>query len=172
MTSATGEFGQFRRGRGFTLLEVLIVLAVMILFVGFFGLYFEGSAEEEALARVTVDLKGAALKSKKRSFTFRRNQFIVFGQRAFWTTENPPTPDDPVPALGPDAERFSLPPGVEVRLLAPGSDRWADARGHVWTFRASGLSDPLQVRFTAGDSYSELDFNVLTALAEEETVIR
>jgi len=41
----------------------------------------------------------------------------------------------------------------------------------VWTFRDSGLSDPLKLRFSFGRSYTILDFNVLTARAEEETFL-
>lgn len=160
------------RRSGFTLLEVIITLAVMILFVGFFTLRFDDGRDEELLSRVTVGIKSAALKSKKRSFTFRRNQYIVFADRAFWTTEVPPLPDDPLPSPDSAAERFALPEGVGMQILPPGEERWRTPRGYVWTFRSSGLSDPLQVKFTVEGSFSALDFNVLTALAEEQTVLQ
>jgi hypothetical protein len=58
-----------------------------------------------------------------------------------------------------------------MELLPPGSKRWTKEPGIVWTFRSSGLSDPMAVRFTMGKSYARLQFNVLTGLAEEEIFI-
>ena len=58
-----------------------------------------------------------------------------------------------------------------MELLPPGEKRWTKEPGFFWTFRSSGLSDPLAVRFTTGRSYTRLTFNVLTGLAEEETFI-
>jgi prepilin-type N-terminal cleavage/methylation domain-containing protein len=171
MTSATGE----RRGvGGFTLFELLIVLAIIALFTGFFLLRFDDGATEEALTNATTDLKTAAFKAKKRAYAFRRDQFIVFSPGGFLLTERPPALDGiaALPAGGGGAsaysESFSLPAGVVMDLRPPGEGKWTREPGIVWTFRASGLNDPLAVRFGMGRSYSRLEFNVLTGLPEEE----
>lgn len=168
----TSETGRKKRHRGFTILEVLIVLGIIALFAGFFMARFDSGREEELLTRASTEIRGFALKSKKRSFTFRKNQYIIFTPRAFWTTENPPTPDG-LPGLdrrGSD-ERFQVPEGVAMQIFPPGSKKWLKPEGHAWTFRSSGLSDPMKVRFTIGNSYTLLSFNVLTGLADEETIL-
>lgn len=173
MTSATGEI----RSGGFTLFEILVVLAIIALFTGFFMLRFDDGETEEALTRASTDLKAAALKAKKRAYAFRRDQFIVFSRSGFLLTERLPQAD----AFGPrieetDGPRFfrepyRIPGGVVMEYMPPGETKWTREPRFVWTFRSSGLSDPLKVRFSKGRSYSRLDFNVLTGLAEEETMI-
>lgn len=175
MTSATGE--QPVHSRGFTLFEVLIVLAIIAMFTGFFLLRFDDGAAEEALTEASTELKSAALKAKKRAYAFRRNQYIVFSPGGFVLTESPPAtetsafPAPPEPSGRSYHENFRLPGGLTMELLPPGEKRWTKEPGFFWTFRSSGLSDPLAVRFTTGRSYTRLTFNVLTGLAEEETFI-
>jgi type II secretory pathway pseudopilin PulG len=175
MTLATGE----RRARygGYSLFEVLIVLAIIALFTGFFLLRFDDSAAEEGLTQAATDLKAAALKAKKRAYTFRRDQYILFSKSGFLLTESPPLADgvdpiEPRPGLrSSPSESFQIPSAATIELLPPGSKRWTKEPGVVWTFRSSGLSDPMTVRFSMGKSYARLQFNVLTGLAEEEIFI-
>lgn len=157
---------------GFTLLEILIVLAVIAMFTGVFMLRFDDGHSERTLGKLSVDIRGAAIKSKKRSYTFRKNQYIVFQTNAFWTSETPPLEGGLAfqpPAHG--KEVFQVPGDVAMEIRPPGSQRWIRPKGVGWTFRASGLSDPMEVRFTMDRSYTYLNFNVLTGLAEEETVL-
>jgi prepilin-type N-terminal cleavage/methylation domain-containing protein len=171
MTSATGER---RRTRGFTLFELLIVLAIIALFTGFFLLRFDDGATEEALTGATTDLKAAAFKAKKRAYAFRRDQYIVFSPGGFLLTERPPALEGIAPLPGGEggapaySESFQIPAGVIMDLRPPGATKWTREPGIYWTFRSSGLNDPLAVRFSMGRSYSRLEFNVLTGLPEEE----
>ena len=172
MILATGRKSPARRGAGFTLLEILIVLAVIAMFTGVFMLRFDDGHVERTLHRAAVDIRGIALKSKKRSFTFRKNQYIIFTPKAFWTTETPPLLDGlAIASPGQGPESFILPGDVVMEIKPPGSQRWISPKGYAWNFRASGLSDPMEVRFTMGTSYTYLNFNVLTGLAEEKTVL-
>ena len=172
MILAIGRKEPARSGSGFTLLEILIVLAVIAMFTGVFMLRFDDGHAERTLHQAAVDIRGIALKSKKRSFAFRKNQYIVFNPKAFWTTETPPLEDGlAVEQPGQGKESFVIPGDVEMEIRPPGSQRWIRPKGYTWTFRASGLSDPMEVRFTMGGSHTSLSFNVLTALAEEETIL-
>jgi prepilin-type N-terminal cleavage/methylation domain-containing protein len=176
MTSATGE--RSARCGGYSLFEVLIVLAIIAMFTGFFLIRFDDGANEEALNKAATDLKAAALKAKKRAYTFRRDQYILFNRGGFVLTESPPLAEGAEPIEpreegrgGSFNESYGVPSEATMELLPPGSKRWTKEPGIVWTFRSSGLSDPMAVRFTMGKSYARLQFNVLTGLAQEEIFI-
>ncbi len=172
MTSGTGS-----RSRGFSLLEILIVFSIIVLFAGFFALRFDDSQSEEMLARASTGLKTAALKAKRRSYAYRRDHYIVFDSKGFRVTERA-SYEQPGGGFARNPEdsavfkRFDIPAGVKVEILPAGSEKWSKPNRFVWTFRDSGLSDPLSVRFRAGASHTKLTFNVLTGLAEEETIIQ
>ncbi len=176
-TSATGEGARPCRAGGFTLFEILVVLAIIALFTSFFLLRFDDGAAEEALSRASTDLRRAALKAKKRAYAFRRDQYIVFSPKGFVLTERPPAAASyhgPPEGFAGDRiyhEDFSIPGELTMELRPAGAEKWTRQPGAFWTFRSSGLSDPISVRFSTGRSYTTLSFNVLTALAEEETFI-
>ena len=168
MTSVTGK------PRGFTLLETIIVLGIIALMTGFFLIRFDDSQAEDYLVKASSDIKAAAHQAKRRSYAFREDQFIRFHQQGFELADRPFNNSN-VTSFFPDEDgvisRYPLPPGVLMELLPHGSRKWQRLKNYTWTFRDSGLSEPLGVRFRVGKSYSELQFNVLTGLAEETTVI-
>ena len=83
MISATG-----RDRQGFSLLEILIVLAILVMFAGFFLLRFNDSDAEEKLVRSAAGIQGLALKAKKRSDTFKSDQYIVFSPGNFLLSDS------------------------------------------------------------------------------------
>jgi len=173
MISAIGN-----RSRGFSLLEILIVLTIIVLFSGLFALRFDDSQSEELLARASVGVKSASLKAKRRSFAFRRDQYIIFTPNSFRITERGGEGQEPLGGFDSDRDEaaafkpFAVPLGIKMEILPTGAKKWIKPDRFVWSFRDSGLSDPLSVRFSVGASYTKLTFNVLTGLPEEETFIQ
>tara|TARA_R110000850_G_scaffold270605_1_gene403725 strand:- start:59 stop:508 length:450 start_codon:yes stop_codon:yes gene_type:complete len=148
---------------------MLITLAVVVLFSGYFILKFDDGQAEELLGRSAAGVKGLALKAKKRAFAYRREHYVIFSPTSILLSDS---------GLSSDASESSaiqevveIPEGVKMELMPPGQAKWIRAGDYVWTFRDSGLSDPIRVRFSFGKSYTTLSFNVLTALAEEETFL-
>ena len=162
MISATGKDRQ-----GFSLLEILIVLAILVMFAGFFLLRFNDSDAEEKLVRSAAGIQGLALKAKKRSNTFKRDQYIVFSPGNFLLSDPLAggVEQDPKKSV---IDFVGIPDGVRVELWVKAVKSWQTLTELIWTFRDSGVSDPLRLRFSQGRSYTILDFNILTARAEEE----
>ncbi|MDF1824043.1 MAG: prepilin-type N-terminal cleavage/methylation domain-containing protein [Verrucomicrobiales bacterium] len=167
MTSPTG------RGSGYSLLEVLITLAIIALFSGFFLLRFDDGREGELLAGTTAELRSAATLAKKRSYAFKRDHYVVFDRKRFWLTDREPTAGTPIIDPNEEAgdEVYPIPEELFLELLPLGATKWMPLNRFVWRFRDSGLSEPIGLRLTVGRSYTSLKFNALTGLAEEETFL-
>ena len=67
-------------------------------------LRFDDGGAEELLGRASTDLRAAALKAKKRAFTFRRDQYLVFSRSGFLLTERPPRTD----GFGPQVDDLGI----------------------------------------------------------------
>ena len=162
MISVTG-----RDRQGFSLLEILIVLAILVMFAGFFLLRFNDSDAEEKLVRSAAGIQGLALKAKKRSDTFKSEQYIVFSPGNFLLSDSfeGGVEQDQIKSV---IDSVEIPDGVRVEVWVKAVKSWQTLTELIWTFRDSGLSDPLRLRFSQGRSYTILDFNILTARAEEE----
>lgn len=172
MTSATGNMSHaiYAQAKGFSILELLVVLGVMALFTGSFALYF-ASHEEEVLSEVSSELKSLALQAKRRSFAFRREEHLILSATHFSFPE-------PQSAIRPDSRAtptktklIHLPANTRLEVRRPGEASWRQPQELRWKFYASGLNEPLQVRFSKGDAYTTLTFHTLTGQAEEETVL-
>jgi len=68
-------------------------------------------------------------------------------------------------------EVHAFPEGIELAILPAGAEERVRPYGFAWRFRDSGLNDPVTLRLSAGDSYTELRFHALTGRAEEETFL-
>ena len=167
MTSPTG------RVRGFTLLEVLITLAIIALFSAVFLLRFDDGRAEELLSESASELKAAALLAKKRSHAFREDQFIHFdGQNYVVTNVASSSLNSGESVIGSDDDLiYTIPSDVSVEIQPFGVNRWIPLREHTWHFRSSGLNEPLEIRLSIGQNYTVLAFHSLTGLAEEETLL-
>lgn len=167
--SGTGRIA-FRRAsrstRAFTLLEILIVLSIIILFSSLFALHFDGRRSEELIAPLGKDFQSMALKAKRRSFAYRRDQYLVVKDRNIILTESPKGRDP----LAETIERIQIPETVSLKVRSKhlfDDDSWIPAEGFNWRFRRSGLNDPVGFRFSYDRSYLELDFDALTAIPAE-----
>ena len=63
---------------------------------------------------------------------------------------------------------FSEMEGIAIEVRPLGYPKWERPNGFVWLFQPAGLSQPIEVRMTGGESYVELLFNPMTATVDEE----
>lgn len=155
-----------RSTRAFTLLEILIVLSIIVLFSGLFALHFDARRSEETIAPLGREFQSLALKAKRRSFAYRRDQYLVIQDRTIILTESPKRSDPIAGAV----ERIGIPESVSLRIRSRhlfGDDNWIPANGFNWRFRRSGLNDPVTFRLSHDRSYLELDFDALPAIPAE-----
>ena len=170
-TSATGRIpGRESDSSGFSLLEMIIVLALIMLFSGFLVVGLGNDKPERLLTRASSEIKAAALRASQMALLHRRDYYVHFVDRSAILSESPVSPAEQLAVAGADSrtiERYPMPDEVKAELQLPGTKEWRNPSGFSWRFRSSGLSDPVLLRYSYDRSFIELNFNVLTARAEE-----
>ncbi|MEI6535120.1 MAG: prepilin-type N-terminal cleavage/methylation domain-containing protein, partial [Verrucomicrobiaceae bacterium] len=76
---------QHSGARGFTLLEMTMVLFIMAIFVTIGIFSFQGSSEEEILRKPAAELQRMAREAVSRAGTYEEQQEIVFLKDGFGT---------------------------------------------------------------------------------------
>lgn len=147
---------------GFSLLEIVVSLAILavILGLGAFSvsrLFFEQDFERPA-AHLKRMARIAAAKANLHGF-----DHVIRLEPGGAILSRAPS--------GIPIERVDFPSGVEVLVRPWGSNRWLRADGYDWVFGASGLSEPLGVRFERGDSSIELAFHPLGGGIRDEAAV-
>jgi prepilin-type N-terminal cleavage/methylation domain-containing protein len=188
-----GEEGRIfnrARARGFTLLEMCIVLLIIALLLGVTLPALHTAFEEQAVRRdshqlalmvktamiqtseqhrpYVIDLSGSTLALHPLGATATATTDTVTDANLFAdsgsTVEGGPTMDDVTASDNLDSLN---------KLLAPDTskpDAWIDMPdGTSWVFQPGELCPATRVRLSRGDSWLEMSFNALTGNVEKET---
>ena len=153
----TGWSGQ--RTRGYTLLEVSLVVAIIVLLVGAVVPLSSGFVREQRLRDSVRGLLVLAKTARTEAMTTGRAAEVVFGKGGFAlvrTGEEEPS------------ESVRLPRGMRYQLLPFGADKALRPDGQRWIFQPTGLCEPLTVRIMEEEAWIEVRFDPLTAGIEEE----
>ncbi len=157
MTSASNRRSRAGGARGFTLLELMLVIALIaIVFVGMTPLITASMREktlradagriEEMVRAQRSDARGDG---RRRTLEVRSKGFV---DRAGETGENL--------VLG-------LPAGSVFYMRYPGA-QWEKPAGQIWEFSPMGMVTPFSVRLENGKAWMEVDFDMLTGRVTEE----
>lgn len=137
---------------GFTLLEMVAVMSIMILVIGLgfasFTLFEQEDPFEKPAERLSYMSKFAinAAVLQRRTFT------VAFDKKGFGL----------VGADLPGGSYFELPEGMKTGIQRLGGKGWDKAEGQTWTFGEQGICEPIRVRFETREGFRELAFHPLT----------
>ncbi len=163
MTSGTGsslpkERLSFSR-RGFSLMEVIMVLAVIAMVVGLAIAMFVMADEDNGLKGPPEDLARMTKQASRSAVVLGRPVVIAFGKEGFTL-------------IGGDGDASVLPEGMKVKYQRWNSGRrWYDTDNLNWTFFPSGICDALRFRFEGTKEVTEIAFHPLTGSITEQLVL-
>ena len=169
--------------RGFTLLEIVIVLAIAaVIMGGAVGMMIyssdervlrDASGEIEMLAkraRTTAILQQTPYALEFRQGMVRLMPLAQAGRDEKRTVGGRRIGGEPVEEEGGNRWELPLESGIEVFIRRWNSAEWL-ATGknsiHVWRFDPNGLSEPLSVKLTLDQSWAEDTYHPLTATIRE-----
>jgi len=164
---------------GFTLLEIIMVLAIATMVMGGALGFMVYSSDERALrnasgeielmakrARTTAILKQTPYALEFRLGVARLLPLAEAGQDEKTTVGGRRIGGEPVIPAGGEHRQYVLPAGVDVYVRRWNSTEWlltGKKSIHVWRFDPTGLCEPLAVRLTLNKSWSEDTYHPLTA---------
>lgn len=171
------------RHRGFTLLEIVIVLAIASVVMGGAVGLMVYSSDERVLRNASGEIEVLAKRARTTAILLQTPYALEFRERVVRLL--------PLAEAGQDEERtvsgrriggekvvtdsaerweYPMEDGVEVFVRRWNTADWLATRKntvHVWRFDPNGLCEPISVKLTLGDSWSEDIYNPLTAAVRE-----
>ena len=183
MTSAV-KTSERRRPRGFTLLEIVIVLGIAAIVMGGAVGMMVYSSDERVLRNASGEIELLAKRARTTAILLQTPYALEFregvvklmplaeaGRVEKRTVGGRRIGGEPVVEEG-SGERweYRLEGGMQVFVRRWNSSEWLATRKdivHVWRFDPSGLCEPVSVRLALENSWSEDVYNPLTATVRE-----
>ena len=154
---------RFGRGAGgFTLLEMIIVLALMIVLAGMAALSFDTLEEGNGVEQYGNKLARMAKRAARDAVIQGRPIVIGFEKKGFGFINE----------TAPGSEGYcTLPKGAKMGYQRwNGGKKFFDADGTTWEFYPSGICDALRFRIETADGAMEMGFNPLTGSVVDQAV--
>ena len=143
-----------RRTGGYTLLEIALVVAIIVLLVGAVVPLSSGFVREQRLRESVRGLLVLAKTARTEAMTGGRTAEVVFGKGGFALLRA---------GEEESSESVRLPRGTRYQLLPFGADKPLRPDGQRWIFQPTGLCEPLTVRIMEDEAWIEVRFDPLTA---------
>lgn len=147
------------RPRGYTLIEIALVLAIMVMIIGAAIPLSSGFMREQRLRDPVRELLILAKTARTEAMTTGRATAVVFEKGGFGLQR---------PGAEELAESYRLPPGMSYTLMPFGSEKAARPDGQTWIFQPTGMCEPVTFRLVEDDAWMEVTFDPLTANISQE----
>ena len=149
-----------KRPRGYTLIEIALVLAIMVMIIGAAIPLSSGFIREQRLRDPVRELLILAKTARTEAMTTGRPTGVVFGKSGFGLLR--PGSEEPT-------DTRKLPRGMSYVIRPFESEKAVKPDGQVWIFQPTGLCEPITFRLEENDAWIEIAFDPLTASIAEES---
>ena len=169
--------------RGFTLIEIVMVLAIAAVVMGGAVGLMVASSDERVLRNASGEIELMAKKARTiailhqtpYALEFREGfvRLLPLAQAGIVAKKNSRGDLPEAGENGANAEenrQLSLEPGMNILIRRWNSDAWLSTLKttvHVWRFDPDGLCEPISVRLTLEKSWSEDTYHPLSATIRE-----
>jgi prepilin-type N-terminal cleavage/methylation domain-containing protein len=170
--------------RGYTLLEICFALFILAVMLGAALPSISGWLKEERLRAPARQLSLLARTARLAAIQHQQPYQIIIRPDQIWIEPvNPPaSPDGSTtteasasptgdPAANDLPDRYNVPSATAIFVQPWYDNKMTIVTEWHWTFQASGLCEPIAVKFTQGASELELDFDPLTATVANEKYV-
>lgn len=147
-----------KRAAAFTLLEVMVVLAIAALIVGIGAGAMQNIGQENELKKATQAVEGVFMTAVHRAYTSSYAHVVAFDEQGVMLLGEAPEASKESAA----STSVALPQGTRLLLRRMGSDRMVPAAGQRVLLRPGGLCEPLQLQFSWQGSTVSTSLDPLT----------
>lgn len=144
----------------FTLLEIVMVLAITMLMLGMATPAITGMLRAEQLKAPARELEAMAVTARSSALAEQQPYQILINRTGFQL-------------VGPGNKgvlaSYKLPEGVIFEMADWPAEKWSAPKSRVWYFSPSGLCEPIRVMFRKGDSYFSQKYSAVTGWDQEES---
>jgi type II secretory pathway pseudopilin PulG len=138
------------RAAGFTLLEIIVAMSLLILIIGIAVMSISGVHDEDKLRRAVAVIETSARQNLLQALSTQQTVRIELSAGAFRVGE----------------EFGGM---LQVRRVGENAFR-APKRGETWEFSPTGICEPIEVRMSGAAGVIELAFDPLTACAKRKSI--
>lgn len=156
-----------RHVRGFTMLEVIIVMLILSLVIGSGIVLLRSSDYERDLRNSSSELEAMMLESRHKACLYRQPRYVVFGNNYFAFVDGEVLPQNFA------RENFTsyvgLPENTKFEFLRWGEKNWRQAdskQAEVLRLDPSGVNEPFSVRFSNNGGHIEQEYSPLSSTPE------
>lgn len=149
---------------GFTLLEMIAVIALMVIIAGMAALSFDSLEAESPVEKPVNHLARMVRQASRAAVVQGRPIVIAFDKQGFGFAG-----ESSAGAEG----HYAIPKGSKVSFQRwNGGRNWMPAETLNWVFYPTGIADALRFRFDMPEGQAEVAFNPLTGSVSDQVIIQ
>jgi len=159
------------RQRGFTLLEIIVSIAIASILVTMFAVRFATESKGEALQQPAMEIRKMARAANRNASAYRDEYRITFFKDGFFLSRVPIFERFQADEASIDQFLLGEGSGINLEVRRFGNPKWIRPNGTAWVFQPTGLSEPISVKLSNEDGFMEMTFNPMTATVDDERFI-